>query len=226
MTTRDGRTVLGYQDHYLVDGGKARIILHAFVTPGDVAENMVLLDQLSSYHVRRKLHPKHVIADAKYATTTNIRTLEDAGMQAYVPLPEWDKSSSRFKRAAFAYDPTENVYRCPQGEVLRLRWTDRKGEQWFYRARAAACNAVRGEGTVHDEQPGAVAAPILPRSLSRAGARLCRHPGLQAGDAQAQHRGSRGCSPRPSSGMACTGFGCAAWRTSTSRRSWWRPVRT
>lgn len=32
MSMRDGRTVLGYQDHSLVDGGKARIILHCLVT--------------------------------------------------------------------------------------------------------------------------------------------------------------------------------------------------
>ena len=93
MTMRDGRAVLGYQGHYLVDGGKSRIILHAFVTPGDVAENNVLLDQLHRTMFRRKLHPRRVIADAKYATTTNIRTLEVVGIGAYVPLPEWDKSS-------------------------------------------------------------------------------------------------------------------------------------
>jgi hypothetical protein len=46
MQLRDGRTVVGYHDQYLVDGGTARSILHAFVTPGDVAENTVLLDQL------------------------------------------------------------------------------------------------------------------------------------------------------------------------------------
>ena len=141
MQLRDGRTVLGYQNHYLVDGGKARIILHAFVTSGDVAENMVLLDQLARTMFRRKLRPKRMIADAKYATTTNIRTLEDAHIRAYVPLPEWDTSSTRFKRAAFTYDPAQNIYRCPQGESLHLRWTDRKGEQWLYRARASACHA-------------------------------------------------------------------------------------
>jgi transposase len=141
MTMRDGRAVLGYQNHYLVDGGKARIVLHAFVTPGDVAENNVLLDQFHRTMFRRNLRPRRVIADAKDATTTNIRMLEDAGIQAYFPLPEWDKSSKRFKRAAFTYEPEENVYRCPQGKRLQLRWTDRKGEQWLYRARASACNA-------------------------------------------------------------------------------------
>jgi transposase len=140
MSMRDGRSVLGYQDHYLVDGGKARIILHALVTPGDVAENAVLLDQLHRTMFRRKLHPKRVIADAKYASATNIRTLEAEGIRAYLPLPEWDKSSTHFKHAAFTYDPEGDVYRCPQGEVLRLRWTDQRGEQWLYRARASACN--------------------------------------------------------------------------------------
>jgi transposase len=34
------RTTLGYHDHYVVDGGKRRIILAAFVTPADVTDNM------------------------------------------------------------------------------------------------------------------------------------------------------------------------------------------
>jgi transposase len=51
ITLADGRSALGYQDHYLVDGGKARIIPGtrvrvSFVTPGDVSENQVLVDQL------------------------------------------------------------------------------------------------------------------------------------------------------------------------------------
>jgi hypothetical protein len=140
MTLCDGRAVLGYQDHYLVDGGRARIILHAVVTPGDVVENMVLLDQYHPTVFRRKLPPERIIADAKYASTTNIRALEGEGIPADVPLPEWDKSS-HFERAAFIYDPAENLYRCSQGEPLHLRWTDQKGEQWLYQARAAACNA-------------------------------------------------------------------------------------
>lgn len=141
MSMRDGRTVAGYQDHYLVDGGKARIILHAFVTPGDVAENNVLLDQLRRTIFRRKLRPKRLIADAKYASADNIRTLEDDGIRAYVPLPEWDKSSPYFHISAFTYDADEDVYRCPEGQVLKLEWIDEVGERNVYRARAATCNA-------------------------------------------------------------------------------------
>src|SRR5438270_13310466 len=90
---------------------------------------------------RRKVRPKRLIADAKYASADNIRALEDDGIRAYVPLPEWDKSSPYFHIAAFTYDADEDVYRCPQGQVLKLEWIDEAGERKVYRARAAVCNA-------------------------------------------------------------------------------------
>ena len=141
MSMRDGRTVLGYQDHYLVDGGKARIILHCLVTPGDVAENQVLLDQFRRTLFRRKLRPERLVADAKYATGANIRALEEQGVRAYMPLPEWDKSSPYYHHAAFTYDSGHDVYRCPQGQTLKREWIDDPGERTIYRARAASCNS-------------------------------------------------------------------------------------
>ena len=45
MRTKSG-TALGYHDHYVVDGGKARIILAALVTPADVVEHVPLRDLL------------------------------------------------------------------------------------------------------------------------------------------------------------------------------------
>jgi transposase len=141
MSMRDGRTVLGYQDHYLVDGGKARIILHCLVTPGDVAENQVLLDQFRRTLFRQKLRPERLVADAKYATGENIRALEEQGVRAYMPLPEWDKSSPYYHHAAFTYDSEHDVYRCPQGQTLKLEWIDETGERTIYRARAASCNS-------------------------------------------------------------------------------------
>ena len=39
MPGRGGGLDLGYHDHYVVDGGKARIILAPLVTPAEVQEN-------------------------------------------------------------------------------------------------------------------------------------------------------------------------------------------
>ena len=41
-----GAIRLGYHDHYVVDGGKRRIILAALVTPADVMENQAMRDLL------------------------------------------------------------------------------------------------------------------------------------------------------------------------------------
>jgi len=141
MSMRDGRTVLGYQDHYLVDGGKVRIILHAFVTPGDVFESQVLIEQLRRTLFRRKLHPERLIADAKYGTARNVRAIEELGIRAYVPLHEGDTSSPCYRHTTFVSDAEQDVYSCPQGAVLKFRHRDAAAERWLYRANASVRNA-------------------------------------------------------------------------------------
>jgi hypothetical protein len=43
MKTRGERAALGFHNRYVIDGGKARIILNALVTPADVMENTPML---------------------------------------------------------------------------------------------------------------------------------------------------------------------------------------
>ena len=71
MAVRYGGTALGYQDHYLVDGGKARIILHVLVTPGDVMENQPFVDQVRRTMFRYRLHPRRVSAIRRTARSRN-----------------------------------------------------------------------------------------------------------------------------------------------------------
>jgi hypothetical protein len=51
---------LGYQAHYVVDGGKARIVLNALVAPAEVTENRPMLDLLWRTCFRWRLRPHHV----------------------------------------------------------------------------------------------------------------------------------------------------------------------
>ncbi len=103
MQTRNG-TALGYHDHYVVDGGKHRIILSALVTPADVMENVPMRDLLWRVRFRRKLRPRQVTGDTTYGTVENIVALEDAGIQAYLPLPDW--GSRRPASSARTTSPT------------------------------------------------------------------------------------------------------------------------
>ena len=104
MRYRGGGLDLGYHDHYVVDGGKARVILAALVTPAEVMENQPMLDLLWRVCFRRKLRPHHVTGDTTYGTTENVVALEDAGIRAYLPLPDFDHRAPFFGERDFAYD--------------------------------------------------------------------------------------------------------------------------
>lgn len=132
---------LGYQNHYVVDGGKARIILHALITPGDVMENQPMLDQLRRVIFRWRVKPKRVIADTTYGTIENIRALEESGIRAYVPLPDWEHQRPFYGPAQFIYDAAQDVYVCPEGTLLRPVRREYTAEKVEYRAEAAICNA-------------------------------------------------------------------------------------
>jgi hypothetical protein len=87
MKRRDSKgSHLGYYAHYVVDGGKARVILNALVTPFEVTENAPMLDLLWRSAFRWKIRPRRLTGDAAYGTTENIAAVERAGIRAYVPL--------------------------------------------------------------------------------------------------------------------------------------------
>ena len=142
MKPQGERASLGYHDHCIVDGGKARIILHTLVTPADIMENQPMLDQLRRVIFRWRVRPKGVIADTTYGTIDNIRALEsEEGIRAYVPLPDWEHQRPYYGPAQFTYDGERDVYICPEGTLLRPFRRSLRQERVQYRAAAAICNA-------------------------------------------------------------------------------------
>jgi hypothetical protein len=141
MRYRGGGLDLGYHDHYVVDGGKARIVLAALVTPAEVMENLPMLDLLWRTCFRWKLRPRQVTGDTTYGTTENIVAIEDAGIRAYVPLPDFDHRTRFFGRDRFAYEAARDVYRCPGGQELHFRKHKHTERVRVYQAVAATWNA-------------------------------------------------------------------------------------
>jgi transposase len=91
MNGKTGRSKLGYHTHYVVDGGKARIILAALVTPSEVMENQPILDLLWRTRFRWKLWPRQFTEDTTYGTADIIMALEQQYILPYVPLPDFDQ---------------------------------------------------------------------------------------------------------------------------------------
>jgi transposase len=134
----EGQTKLGYQAHYVVDGGKARVILNVLVTPSEVSENRPMLDLLWRSCFRWRLWPHQVSGDAKYGTAENVRAIESANIRAYVALHEsGGKGKAFFSKAEFVYEPKRDLYLCPAGEELHRAGKSGKGIK--YRADTTAC---------------------------------------------------------------------------------------
>src|SRR5215213_5259482 len=141
MARGDGCTHLGYQDHYVVDGGRARIILAALVAPAEVQENQPALDLLWWARFRWKLRPRQITGDTKYGTIPNIAAIEHEGIRAYVPLSEVGHRPGQFQEQDFVYDAATDAYRCPGEQTLRLLSQCERTRRRIYEAPAATCVA-------------------------------------------------------------------------------------
>jgi transposase len=134
----ESQTKLGYQAHYVVDGGKGRVILNVLVTPSEVSENRPMLDLLWRTAFRWRLWPDQVTGDAKYGTAENVSAIEGAGIRAYVaPHESGGKGKAFFGKGEFVYDPKRDLYLCPAGEELHRAGKSGKGIR--YRANISAC---------------------------------------------------------------------------------------
>jgi transposase len=141
MALGDEHTHLGYQDHYVVDGGRARIILMALVAPAEVQENQPALDLLWRARFRWKLRPRQITGDTKYGTIENIVAIENEQIHAYFPLSEVGQRAGMFGERDFAYDAAADVYRCPGGETLRFLSQCDTTSRRIYAAPSGACRA-------------------------------------------------------------------------------------
>jgi len=152
LRLKGGGTHLGYQTHYVVDGGGRRIILGVLVTPGEVTENHPMLDLAWRVRFRWKLRPRQVTGDSKYGTGEDLQALEAMGLRAYIPVPEWEPARPYLGLGRFTYDDARDVYVCPQGQLLRFLHTDYATQRVAYQAPAAACNAcpVKAQCTPSD----------------------------------------------------------------------------
>jgi hypothetical protein len=99
---------------WIAEQGKPQVL----VTPSKVMDNQPMRDLLFRTRFRWKLRPRHVTGDAKYGTIQNIKAIEDTGIRAHVPLPDWEHMTLFYGPSKFSYDAEHDQYLCPQGKPL------------------------------------------------------------------------------------------------------------
>lgn len=141
QSSTGGNAMLGYRDHYVVDGGKARVILSALVTPASITDNTPLLDLVDWVRFRWKLQPKLAVGDARYGTVINIVGLEEREIKAYLPTFDFSQRTQYYPANLFRYDAEQDHYVCPQGQILPLASRRTSEQVLIYKPKAKLCNA-------------------------------------------------------------------------------------
>ncbi len=154
MHKKGGGSAMGYHTHYAVDGGKARIILTVLVTPSEVMDNQPMQDLLWHSRFRWKLPLEQVTGDTRYGTAENIVAIEDAGLRAYIPLPDFEHRTPFYGKQRFTYDADQDQYHCPQGVMLIRRKTKYTERVIVYQAAAEICNACPLKAKCTDSERG------------------------------------------------------------------------
>ena len=189
MSLRDGRTVLGDQDHDRVDGGKARIILHCLVTPGDVAENQVLLDQLRRTLFRRKLRPERVVADAKGRDRREHPGLGGAGHPRRPAVARMGQVLALLAQRRLRRRRRARRLPLPAGAGAQAGVDRRSRGAGDLPGARRRLQRLPGEGRMHAEQAGTPGQPLLPRRGARPRPRRPGDGGRREGAQEAERLG-------------------------------------
>ena len=89
------------------------------------------------------MQPLAALSCSSYGTTETIDAVEDAGMRAFFPLPDFDHRTTFFGRDRFTYEAERDAYRCLGGQELRFRKHTYTERTRGYQAPAAACEGWR-----------------------------------------------------------------------------------
>ncbi len=199
---------MGYRTHYVVDGGKARIIVGVLVTPSEVMDNQPMRDLVFRACFRWKLRPRHVTGDTKYGTTDNIVALEREHIKAYIPITDLSQRTPFFRQEDFQYDAKRDVYICPAGKELYFDRPHSTERQLRYRARAKNCNhCPRHPPSVRRANRGAASVAVWTNSIWIGSEAITRLSRTRKPCANARS-GWNPYLPKVKTGMVCVAFAC------------------
>lgn len=137
---RDGKPKgFFYLDHRTVDGRHA-IITDSYLTPANLHDSIPYLGRLDRQRERFGFDVVAVGLDAGYDTAGIARGLEDRGILGVTGRNPPARRPGFMRKNDFAYEQELDGYRCPNGQLLTYRTTNREGYR-EYRSDPAICRS-------------------------------------------------------------------------------------
>ena len=145
---RDGKPKgFFYLDHRTVDG-RLGIITDTHLTPANIHDSIVYLERLDRQRTRFDFAVGAVGLDAGYATNGIAKGLHDRGILGVIGYRRPNKRKGFMPKRQYEYLPEQDVYRCPNGQLLPYSTTSRTGYR-HYKSDPKQCKdcPLRGQCT-------------------------------------------------------------------------------
>lgn len=126
-----------YLDHRTVDG-RHNLITDVHVTPGNVHDSRPYLGRLKRQRERFGFEVLSVGLDAGYFTAGICHGLEKQQVYGVISYRRPTHRKGYFYKRQYHYHEAVDVYRCPEGQELEYKTTDRNGYR-HYRSNAKVC---------------------------------------------------------------------------------------
>ncbi len=139
-----GRSKLKYKIHRSVDE-KCGVITATDVSPGEKNEAHLLTPLIDQHQTNTGKIVKTAVTDSKYGTIDNYLDCCDRNIEPH--FESFDKNNKDvgtrkgiFKPSDFVYNPDEDLFICPAGELLEPRKFYKKRSHFEYSLPAKVCN--------------------------------------------------------------------------------------
>ncbi len=119
LLRKGDQTIAGYNVQNVVDDKHLLIVESEVVNTSDAGHLHAMAKATKDTLEAKSLE---VLADAGYYNSEDLKSCEEDGITAYLPLQEGNdrlEKQGRFSRKDFSYDASADAYRCPAGELLR-----------------------------------------------------------------------------------------------------------
>lgn len=108
---------LKYKVHQTIDAD-SRVILDVKVTTGAKHDNQPYLEQLERVRIKYDITIREAIADRGYGSANIIRSLQEQGIETYIPLWSRRVGNSKYLTGELVYEKQHDRFRCPEGKHL------------------------------------------------------------------------------------------------------------
>ena len=145
LLSKGDQTIAGYNVQSVVDDKHKLIVASEVVNRSDAGH---LHEMAKAAKDTLDVKALQVLADEGYYNSEDLKACEDDGIAAYVPIHEGNRKlekQGRFARKDFSYDASDDVYRCPAGELLhptKKSWANASGRvEIRYLSSKMSCDA-------------------------------------------------------------------------------------